>query len=83
MLTLRSNQDAITNALNQRQLSYSYVRLLPKDTGIRPIVNLRRKGPGGLSVNQILQGAFQILNYEKVYANAVRSQNNQILLGQR
>jgi telomerase reverse transcriptase len=29
--------------LRQRKLGFSFVRLLPKDTGVRPIVNLRRK----------------------------------------
>lgn len=29
--------------LRQRTLGFSFVRLLPKDTGVRPIVNLRRK----------------------------------------
>jgi telomerase reverse transcriptase len=29
--------------LRQRRLGFSFVRLLPKDTGVRPIVNLRRR----------------------------------------
>jgi telomerase reverse transcriptase len=29
--------------LRQRKLGFSFVRLLPKVTGVRPIVNLRRK----------------------------------------
>jgi telomerase reverse transcriptase len=29
--------------LRQRALGFSFVRLLPKETGVRPIVNLRRK----------------------------------------
>lgn len=29
--------------LQQRKLGFSFVRLLPKDTGVRPIVNLRRR----------------------------------------
>ncbi|ETW83156.1 hypothetical protein HETIRDRAFT_450817 [Heterobasidion irregulare TC 32-1] len=59
--------------LRQRKLGFSFVRLLPKDTGVRPIVNLRRKRlqqKGSLasnpqSINDILQAAFQILTYEK------------------
>ncbi|CAL1716650.1 unnamed protein product [Somion occarium] len=60
--------------LRQRRLGFSFVRLLPKETGVRPIVNLRRKkqvntgllpGKPAQSINQILQAAFQILNYEK------------------
>jgi len=52
--------------LSKRKLGYSHVRLLPKDTGVRPIVNLRTRTPKGLSINQILQSTFQILTYEKV-----------------
>ncbi|KAG8975768.1 hypothetical protein FRB90_009409, partial [Tulasnella sp. 427] len=51
--------------MKARQLGYSYIRLLPKDTGVRPIVNLRRKPKTGLSINRVLQNAFQILSYEK------------------
>lgn len=29
--------------LRQRRLGFSFVRLLPKETGVRPIVNLRRR----------------------------------------
>jgi hypothetical protein len=29
--------------LRQRQLGFSFIRLLPKETGVRPIVNLRRR----------------------------------------
>jgi telomerase reverse transcriptase len=31
--------------LRQRRLGFSFVRLLPKETGVRPIVNLRRRRP--------------------------------------
>jgi len=31
------------SSLEKRQLGFSHVRLLPKETGVRPIVNLRRK----------------------------------------
>ncbi|QRW13350.1 telomerase reverse transcriptase [Ceratobasidium sp. AG-Ba] len=67
-----------------RRLGISHVRLLPKETGVRPIVNLGRKAkvkqtkiPGARqpssskdessrpSVNQVLNAAFNILNYEK------------------
>ncbi|CDO70652.1 hypothetical protein BN946_scf184756.g19 [Trametes cinnabarina] len=56
--------------LRQRRLGFSFVRLLPKETGVRPIVNLRRRVDNdtyrpGQSINQILQAAFQILTYEK------------------
>lgn len=56
----------------QRKLGFSFVRLLPKETGVRPIVNLRRKKTmtrGSFtteqSINQILQAAFNILTYER------------------
>jgi telomerase reverse transcriptase len=32
--------------LRQRKLGFSFVRLLPKETGVRPIVNLRRRKAG-------------------------------------
>ncbi|CAE6476735.1 unnamed protein product [Rhizoctonia solani] len=60
-----------------RKLGVSHVRLLPKETGVRPIVNLGRKAklrsfkgsnldkPMQSSVNQVLNAAFHILNYEK------------------
>lgn len=65
-LTSRGPQTEVHEILKERRLSYSFVRLLPKETGVRPIVNLRRTGPGGKSINQLLLVAFQILNYEKV-----------------
>jgi len=61
------------NAIAQRALGVSKVRLLPKEVGMRPIINLRRRvqrhhnGPQALgkSINSILTPAFSILNYEK------------------
>jgi telomerase reverse transcriptase len=61
------------NAMAQRALGVSKVRLLPKEVGMRPIINLRRRvqrnknGPQALgkSINSILTPAFSILNYEK------------------
>lgn len=54
--------------LRQRQLGFSFVRWLPKETGVRPIVNLRKKGSyatPALSINQALRTTFAILTYEK------------------
>ncbi|KAL0579065.1 Telomerase reverse transcriptase, partial [Marasmius crinis-equi] len=55
--------------LQQRKLGFSFVRLLPKELGVRPIVNLRRKQAlssfGEQSINAILQAALRILTYEK------------------
>ncbi|GAA6017246.1 hypothetical protein JCM11491_001868 [Sporobolomyces phaffii] len=56
-----------------RELSFSYVRLLPKEAGVRPIVNLARRplriGPNGEKevgqpINQILRGVFDVLTFE-------------------
>jgi telomerase reverse transcriptase len=57
----------------KRALGVSHVRLLPKESGMRPIINLRRRvqmtkhGPVvlGRSINNILTPAFSVLNYEK------------------
>ncbi|OAX77776.1 hypothetical protein ACJ72_07921, partial [Emergomyces africanus] len=61
--------------LSGRNLGYSFLRLLPKSSGARPIVNLRRRpvrrcGWGGLSelgpsINTLMTPAFNVLNYEK------------------
>lgn len=56
-----------------RKLSFSHVRLLPKEKGVRPIVNLSRRpahkvlasGFRPPSINQLLQNAFSILSFEK------------------
>lgn len=60
--------------LGKRALGYSNVRLLPKEAGMRPIANLRkrmrivRNGSAvlGRSINSVLTPAFNVLNYEKV-----------------
>ena len=64
------NQRDAKEILSQRKLGYSYVRLLPKEAGVRPIVNLRRAPKGGNgrqdSINRILRATFEVLTYEKV-----------------
>lgn len=60
--------------LNARQLGFSQVRLLPKENGVRPIMNLRRrptikkglKSMLGPSINSTLSPVYNILSYEKV-----------------
>jgi hypothetical protein len=47
--------------LRQRKLGFSFVRLLPKDTGVRPIVNLRRKRVE-IDVSQTTCHAYGILD---------------------
>lgn len=60
--------------LKNRTLGFSFLRLLPKDTGVRPIVNLQRKptviGMKGQpelckSINQNLENTFLALSYER------------------
>lgn len=73
MLT-KIDGDKAADMLNSRSLAYSQLRFMPKDRGMRPIANLRRRMPIvrngmkllGKSVNSTLTPAFNILNYEKV-----------------
>jgi telomerase reverse transcriptase len=63
----------LRQARHSRLLGYSQVRLLPKETGARPIINLRRKiikkqnGKPVLSqnINSQLMPCFATLNYER------------------
>ncbi|BGP56240.1 hypothetical protein JCM8202_005757 [Rhodotorula sphaerocarpa] len=57
----------------KRELGVSFVRLLPKETGVRPIVNLARRpikvSAGGRRevgqpINKVLQGVFDVLTFE-------------------
>jgi len=73
-----SKNEAI-GIMSGRDFGYSYVRLLPKQTGVRPIVNLRRRSvkldrnnrdsnqvvQQQQSINNILNVTFHVLNYEK------------------
>jgi telomerase reverse transcriptase len=59
--------------LSSRKLGFSQVRLLPKDTGVRPIMNLKRRAlkPGskkylGSSINTVLAPVYNAFTYEKV-----------------
>lgn len=59
--------------LETRSLGFSQLRLLPKETGVRPIMNLKRrvvkKGSKnflGSSINSILAPVFNAFTYEKV-----------------
>lgn len=59
--------------LSTRALGVSRIRFLPKEQGMRPIINLRRRVQKlqhgrlvlGRSINSILTPTFSILNYEK------------------
>ncbi|KAI9884054.1 MAG: hypothetical protein M1823_004168 [Watsoniomyces obsoletus] len=63
----------VKTILDARALGYSQVRLLPKETGARPIMNLRRrmmterngKTMLGRSINSILGPVHEMLKYEK------------------
>jgi telomerase reverse transcriptase len=60
--------------LKSRSLGFSQVRLLPKATGVRPIMNLKRrtlkegsKNILGSSINAILAPVYNVLTFEKVH----------------
>ncbi|BGP25246.1 Telomerase reverse transcriptase [Rhodotorula toruloides] len=64
----------LLNLQRERELGYSYVRLRPKETGVRPIVNLARRPlkieangqkTVGQPINKILQSVFDVLTFEK------------------
>jgi len=63
----------VRKLLAKRALGVSQVRMLPKEQGMRPIINLRRRVQKmqygrlvlGRSINSILTPAFSVLNYEK------------------
>jgi telomerase reverse transcriptase len=67
-------QSKAKKTLSNMSIGTGRVRLLPKETGLRPIINLKRrvltKRNGrlvlGKSVNKILTPAFHVLNLEKV-----------------
>ncbi|KAI9683334.1 MAG: hypothetical protein M1829_005404 [Trizodia sp. TS-e1964] len=60
--------------LNSRAIGYSQVRLLPKECGVRPIINLKRRVATlkngrmllGRSINSVMAPVYNMLNYEKV-----------------
>ncbi|KAI4287710.1 MAG: hypothetical protein L6R35_003030 [Caloplaca aegaea] len=59
--------------LDARSLGFSHIRLLPKDTGLRPIMNLRRrvtklqggKPVLGRSINSMLAPVHKMLEFER------------------
>ncbi|OKL61688.1 hypothetical protein UA08_02399 [Talaromyces atroroseus] len=66
-------RDKVSRVLGSKKLSWSAVRLLPKATGVRPIINLRRRVAKyygshsflGPSTNSTMTPVFNILSYEK------------------
>lgn len=72
MLEELSTEDA-QRILNSRTLGFSQLRLLPKETGVRPIMNLKRrplkkgyKNTLGSSINSQLAPVYNMYTYEKV-----------------
>ena len=65
--------DKARRLLDARPLGFSQIRLLPKETGVRPIMNLRRritklqngKVVLGRSINSVMAPVFNMLSYEK------------------
>ncbi|KAL9095597.1 MAG: hypothetical protein Q9165_002029 [Trypethelium subeluteriae] len=65
--------DKALKILERRSLPYSHIRLLPKQNGIRPIANLRRriqrhqygKTVLGPSINSIMKPVFNVVKFEK------------------
>lgn len=63
----------IKSLMTRRALGVSSIRLLPKDHGMRPIINLRRRMPRlrsgqlvlGKSINSAMTPAFSVLSHEK------------------
>ncbi|APA07224.1 hypothetical protein sscle_02g019940 [Sclerotinia sclerotiorum 1980 UF-70] len=58
--------------LASRTLGFSQMRLIPKETGVRPIMNLRRRAMRkgdkhllGVSINSVLTPVHNVLTYEK------------------
>lgn len=76
--TTISKNEAV-GIMSGRDFGYSHVRLHPKQNGVRPIINLRRRSvkvdrnrplskqvvQQQQSVNNILNATFHVLNYEK------------------
>ncbi|EED18804.1 telomerase reverse transcriptase, putative [Talaromyces stipitatus ATCC 10500] len=66
-------RDKVSRVLKSKKLSWSSVRLLPKASGARPIINLRRRVAKhignhsylGPSTNSTITPVFNMLSYEK------------------
>ena len=67
------NTEKARKMLDTRKLGFSQIRLLPKASGLRPIMNLRRRVTKlrneritlGKSINQVMGPVFNMLSYEK------------------
>lgn len=63
----------VQRSLDSKQLGFSQIRLLPKGSTLRPIMNLRRRYPTkhnrkilGPSINSLLTPIYNVLKLEKV-----------------
>jgi len=75
--------DKAQRILASRTLGFSQVRLLPKETGVRPIMNLRRrplhksyKNVLGSSINSVLAPVYNALTYERVIFDIKKKLNS-------
>lgn len=71
--------DDALKILDSRRLGYSQVRLLPKHTSVRPIMNLRRrmitskdKKVLGYSINSTLGPVYHMLKLERVSWTSIK-----------
>ncbi|QIX00073.1 hypothetical protein AMS68_005590 [Peltaster fructicola] len=63
----------VQKAETSRSIGVNFVRMIPKERGMRPIINLRRamvkqqrgRTTYGRSINSLLQPAFQAMNWER------------------
>lgn len=64
--------DKARKILESRSLGFAQIRLQPKETGIRPIMNLKRRAlkPGqktlGFSINSVLAPVYNVFTFESV-----------------
>jgi telomerase reverse transcriptase len=66
--------DRATKLLAHRPIGFSKIRLLPKQTGVRLITNLKRRQPVmrngimtlGRSINAVMAPVFNVVSFEKV-----------------
>jgi telomerase reverse transcriptase len=73
--------DRMTRLLQMRPLGFSKIRLLPKRSGFRTIMNLKRRQQVvrngsmslGRSINSVMTPVFNVITYEKASTRALRS----------
>jgi telomerase reverse transcriptase len=68
-------QSEAEEILRQRQLGFSFVRWLPKETGVRPIVNLRRRAGSKVCFPNKIRRCFLLIYAQDRYAKQALSIN--------